>query len=218
MNMTWMLPQFTWPWALFTQHPRDCLTFDLGWRKIQICFKLIVGPQQTAVRLRASHLGARLVNTTKSAGSLKQQTAWAGPQAGVRVPPQNSLAFFTLIGTWDTAHLHRLSNIPPRTVNTRFPTNDFMGEITDGVSITHLGRIFLKLPTQHPNDSEDSSALLSVWAFLSTPCVTFVLNFLLSTVISLNHCDNTLKVYVPKLPQNLYCVWEEQLVFEDFQG
>ena len=37
-----MLPQFTWPWALYTLHPKDCLTFGLVWRKIQICFKLIV--------------------------------------------------------------------------------------------------------------------------------------------------------------------------------
>lgn len=42
--------------------------------------------------------------------------------------------------------------------------------------------------------------------------------FLLQTVISLNHCDNTLKVYVPRPPQNLYYIREEQLVSEDFQG
>lgn len=42
-----MLPQFTWPWALYTQLPEDCLNFGLVWRKIQI-FKLILGPQQKA--------------------------------------------------------------------------------------------------------------------------------------------------------------------------
>lgn len=43
-------------------------------------------------------------------------------------------------------------------------------------------------------------------------------HFLLQTVISLNHCDNTLQVYVPRPPQNLYYIREEQLVSEDFQG